>query len=304
MMEVVTYPGAVAPNRTRRVDSGAISLAVYEWGPVDGQPLFLVHGGFDFARTFDVFAPLLAERGWRVISWDQRGHGDSDHAELYSWDADIRDAISVIEAFTDQPAPVVAHSKGGAVITQLADAQPFRFSHLVNIDGIPYRRAVPDVSDHDRTRLMATEIEGWLDRRRRVATAERRPGTLDDLARRRGRMNPRLSHEWLRYLVSVGARLDDDGWRWKIDPAMRPGGFGPWRPEWSVTRLPGLNMQFLGFLAGVHEEMGWGTKFEDVRPFLPYGGQLRLLDGVGHFCHIEQPQMIADAVIEMIGDGK
>ena len=51
----------------------------------------------------------------------------------------------------------------------------------------------------------------------------------DELAARRQRMNPRLSHEWLRYLVTVGAREDIDGWRWKIDPKLRFGGFGPWR---------------------------------------------------------------------------
>ncbi len=34
--------------------------------------------GMDFARTFDVFAPKLAAGGWRVVSWDHRGHGDSD----------------------------------------------------------------------------------------------------------------------------------------------------------------------------------------------------------------------------------
>ena len=301
MVEDVVYSGAVAPTRTYRVASGAVGLAVYEWGPADGQPLFVVHGGFDFARTYDLFAPLLAQHGWRVIGWDQRGHGNSDHAELYGWDADIRDAMAVMESVTDLPAPVVAHSKGGAFMCHLADAQSFRFSHLVNIDGIPFRRAIPDVSDHDRTRLMATEVEGWLDHRRKVANAVRKPGSLDDLARRRGRMNPRLSHEWLRYLVSVGARCDADGWRWKIDPSMRFGGFGPWRPEWAVTRLPGLSMPFLGFLAGVSEEMGWGTKADDVRPYLPYGAQLHVLDGVGHFCHIEQPQLIADLVIDLIG---
>ncbi len=36
-----------------------------------------------------------------------------------------------------RPVPVIAHSKGGALMTQLADAQSFRFSHLVNLDGIP-----------------------------------------------------------------------------------------------------------------------------------------------------------------------
>ena len=37
-------------------------------------------------------------------------------------------------------------------------------------------------------------------------------------------MNPRLSNEWLEYLVTVGAREDADGWRWKLDPSMRMGG--------------------------------------------------------------------------------
>ena len=56
----------------------------------------LAHGGFDFAGTLDVFAPMLADGGWRVVSWDQRGHGDSDHAALYSWEADLRDAAAVL----------------------------------------------------------------------------------------------------------------------------------------------------------------------------------------------------------------
>jgi hypothetical protein len=42
--------------------------------------------------------------------------------------------------FTSKPAPVVGHSKGGALMIQLADAQPFRFSHLINLDGLPSKR--------------------------------------------------------------------------------------------------------------------------------------------------------------------
>ena len=70
--------------------------------------------GFDFARTFDVFAPLLADAGWRVVSWDQRGRGDSQHAALYSWEADLRDAVAVVDSVTAGALPVVGHSKGGA----------------------------------------------------------------------------------------------------------------------------------------------------------------------------------------------
>ena len=217
----------VEPDREYHVDAGGVQLAVHEWGSADADPMFLVHGGFDFARTYDVFAPKLAAAGWRVVAWDQRGHGDSAHAALYSWDGDLRDAMAVMDSITDRPAPVIGHSKGGSLMIQLADAQQFRFSHLVNLDGIPYKRLVPDVSEHDRTRMAASEISGWLDHRRRTATSERKPGTLEELARRRGRMNPRLSFEWLCHLVTVGAFEREDGWRGKIDPSMRFGGVGP-----------------------------------------------------------------------------
>src|SRR5438093_11549317 len=89
--EYVTYPGARRPDRFRRVESYGVGISVVEWGDPDAPVVMLAHGGFDFAGTFDVFAPMLAEAGWRAVSWDHRGHGDSDHAALYSWDADVRD---------------------------------------------------------------------------------------------------------------------------------------------------------------------------------------------------------------------
>src|SRR5690242_12101473 len=92
------YPGARRPDRQRRVDANGVSIAVHEWGDAAAPPLLLAHGGMDFARTMDVFAPLLAADGWRVVSWDHRGHGDSEHAALYSWDSDLRDAVHVFDS--------------------------------------------------------------------------------------------------------------------------------------------------------------------------------------------------------------
>ena len=299
--EKVSIAGAVAPDREYRVDAGGVGIAVHEWGDEGAPPLFLAHGGFDFGRTFDVFAPKLAGAGWRVVSWDQRGHGDSDHTELYSWDADIHDAAEVFDAVTSEPAPVIGHSKGGGLMMQLADAAPQRFSHLVNLDGITFRRAVPDVAEHERTRMLASDLESWLDHRRRTIGAQRKPGSIDDLARRRQRMNPRLPIEWLRYLVTVGARHDPDGWRWKLDPSIRFGGFGPWRPEWSMMRLPDIGVPVLAILGAAPDPMGWGTPVSDVLSHMPPGGHLEVLDDVGHFVHIEQPRVVADLVLEHLG---
>jgi pimeloyl-ACP methyl ester carboxylesterase len=273
---------------------------VYEWGKESDPVLFLVHGGSDFARTFDVFAPLLAAGGWRVVSWDHRGHGASDHAALYGWDADIRDALSVMASITDAPAPVVGHSKGGALMLQLCDGSPYRISRMVNIDGMPSKRRMPDVPDHDQSRMLANEIGGWLDFRHEAGASIRKPGTLEELAARRGKMNPRLSKEWLEYLVSVGAQRSEDGWRWTLDPSMRFGGFGPWRPEWSSLRMAALTIPFLGFLGTVDEPMGWGARARDVKPWLPAGGRLEVLEGVGHFIHIEEPDHVAGAVLEFL----
>jgi pimeloyl-ACP methyl ester carboxylesterase len=299
--EVVDYPGAQAPARHRDVMSHGVRLAVHEWGDADAPPLLLAHGGFDFGRTYDVFAPLLAAAGWRPVVWDQRGHGDSQHADLYSWDTDVRDAVAVLDTLGPGPVPVVGHSKGGAVMVQLATSLPHRVRALVNIDGLPSRRNSPDVPEHQRTKMMAGELAAWLDHRRALGDRQRRPGTLDGLAERRARMNPRLRHEWLRYLVTVGARLHADGWRWKIDPVLRLGGFGPWRPEWAIARLPGLSMPLLAILGMQPEMMGWGTLPEDIVPNLPPGGRLETFHDTGHFVHIEQPRRVADLVLDFLG---
>jgi pimeloyl-ACP methyl ester carboxylesterase len=300
--DVVSFPGARAPDRRRTVDSHGIRIAVHEWGDADSPPLVLAHGGFDFARTFDVFAPLLAEGGWRVVAWDQRGHGDSGHAAMYAWEADVRDALTVVNSVTSGPLPIVGHSKGGAVSLQFAASLPHRVSALVNLDGLPGRRTMPDVPDHERTKLLASELAAWLDFRRRTVTNQRRADTIEGLAERRGAMNPRLSTEWLRYLVTVGARHDPDGWRWKIDPSLRMGGFGPWRPEWAMSRLPGLGAPVLAVLGLQPERMGWGNAAEEVAGMLPAGSHTVSYDDVGHFVHIEQPHRVAALALDFLAD--
>lgn len=298
--EAVTYPGARAPDRQRTVDAWGVEICVHEWGPPEGPPVLLAHGGFDFARTYDVFAPMIADAGWRVVAWDHRGHGDSEHAALYSWEADTRDAIAVMDSTSYDPMPVIGHSKGGNMLLQMSEIIPHRISHLVNIDGMPSPHRHLEVVGHEHTRMMAEGMKNWLGHRRKIAELVRKPGTLDDLAKRRGRMNPRLSHDWLRYLVTVGGRHDSDGWRWKIDPALRFGGFGPWRHSWSLAAMLALSMPVLGIIGTEQEEMGWGITPDQLLPYLPKTARLEVFEGTGHFIHIEKPREVADMVLEFL----
>ena len=293
-------PDARRPDRTRRLDVEGVGLNVVEWGDVDAAPLMVAHGGFDFAGTLDVFAPKLAEAGRRVIAWDQRGHGDSDHAALYTWNADVRDAARVLDDLGYDQLPLLGHSKGGGLVTQLAEALPHRVSAVVNLDGIPNTRGFHHQIDKTDVDAMAEHLAGFLDHRRRATTAQRRPDSLDGLARRRAAMNPRLPVEWLRYLVTVGARRDDEGWRWKIDPSMRFGPTGPFRPEWSMPRMRGLGQPMLGVIGSEFEEMGWGTTPEEAAITLPPHAEFHVLDGVGHFVHIECPDRVAGLVLDFL----
>lgn len=293
------------------MSSSGLRIAAYEWGEPDAPTIAMAHGGFDFAGTFDVLAPMLVDGGYRVVSWDARGHCNSEHAALYSWGADLRDALSVIDAACPRrPMVFLGHSKGGGMMLDLAHAMPHRLTHLINIDGLPSKNNWPDLADHERTKMLRGELEGWLDHRQKTATAERRPGTIEEVAKRRQRMNPRLSDEWLEYLVSIGAEevSEDDaggtarGWRWKLDAGLRFGGFGPWRPEWSMQRLPGIGVPVLGVLGLEPEMMGWGTKPSDVLPNSPPVFRFEAFDDTGHFVHIEQPRRVADLVLEFLAD--
>jgi len=294
------YPGARRPDRRYSIDAAGVAISVVEWGDPDAPPIAIAHGGFDFAETFDVFAPMLADAGWRVVGWDQRGHGDSAWAQLYSWEADLRDAAAVLASLPPEPMPFIGHSKGGGLMMHLANAAPHRVSALVNLDGLPSDGTMTDVSDHERARRLRDEMDAWLSHRRTLIDKQRRPGTLDELAGRRRRMNPRLGQDWLRFLVAVGAVRDDAGWRWKLDPTMRMGGFGPWRPEWSMLRLPGIGAPVMGVVGLELEIMGWGTEPRHVLPYLPPGARFETLEGVGHFVHVEQPRLVADLVLDFL----
>lgn len=302
-VEEPSYPGARAPDRRRRVDVGGLAVSVIEWGEAEAPPLLLAHGGADFARTFDVFGPLLAAGGFRVVAWDHRGHGDSERADLYTWSADLRDAYLVLESIGRDPLPVVGHSKGAGLLANLCTAMPERFTHYVNIDGVPWRsmRRQEKGPLEQRIEGRAKWHRGFLDARRRLRGAERRPGTPDELAQRRARHNPRLPIEWLRYLVTVGARSSEDGWRWKLDPLIRMDTPGPWRPEWGLAGMKEIRVAMLVLLGRVQEPMGWGTDPDAVGPYLPASVDLEVFEDSGHFVHIEHPERVARSVLEFLG---
>jgi pimeloyl-ACP methyl ester carboxylesterase len=91
-----------------------------------GEPLVLVHGAWADGRHWSRLASEID--GFRVVSYDRRGHGRSGgrHEGIAK---DVEDLAGLIE-WLETPAHVVAGSLGASIALRLAGAQPDLFLSL------------------------------------------------------------------------------------------------------------------------------------------------------------------------------
>lgn len=100
-----------------------MKLKVHELGDGD-RTAILVHGMMSSARTWVRFAPVLAERGYRVLMPDLRGHGSSPHASSYTGDEFAADLVESLPTGADV---AIGHSLGALSLSlAVADLRPAR----------------------------------------------------------------------------------------------------------------------------------------------------------------------------------
>ena len=99
---------------------GGVTLRAHEWGRPDGPPIVFVHGWSQCEMCWDaqVRSPL-AER-FRIVTFDNRGHGMSDkpldngdYADALLWADDL---AAVIEQTSLERPVLVAWSYGGFIV--------------------------------------------------------------------------------------------------------------------------------------------------------------------------------------------
>ncbi len=115
----VLAQAAVEPYTVTSPDG--VSIAVQEAGDPNGQPIIFIHGllGSHLSWEKQVNSPELQR--YRLITYDMRGHGVSDHPKLGDAYSDGRrwadDLAAVIEGSAAQQPVIVGWSLGAAVTT-------------------------------------------------------------------------------------------------------------------------------------------------------------------------------------------
>jgi pimeloyl-ACP methyl ester carboxylesterase len=91
-------------------------LALEERGEREAAPVIFAHGFGQTRRAWSETASNVAASGWRSITYDARGHGESEWLATGEYSVDhLTDDLSLISTEVDMPPVLVGASMGGLV---------------------------------------------------------------------------------------------------------------------------------------------------------------------------------------------
>jgi pimeloyl-ACP methyl ester carboxylesterase len=142
----------------RHVQAGVLDVALYEAGPADGPPVFLMHGFPYDIHAYAEVAPLLAAKGCRVIVPYLRGYGDTrflDAATPRSGEQAAlgADLLALMDALSIPKAVLAGYDWGGRAACVVAALWPDRCTGLVSLNSYNIQNIakamVPDTPENE-----------------------------------------------------------------------------------------------------------------------------------------------------------
>ena len=107
------------------IELNGVQIAYEDTGPRGAQAVLLAHSLFFDHRMFEHQVARFSDR-YRVVAYDQRGHGATPHPKngQYGMDALTDDAAALIENLGLGPVHMVGNSMGGFVALRLGARHP------------------------------------------------------------------------------------------------------------------------------------------------------------------------------------
>jgi pimeloyl-ACP methyl ester carboxylesterase len=219
--------------RPRVLEVNGLNLHLLESGAPGAPVLCFLHGGAAHAHWFDAVTPAFTDR-FRVVSLDQRGHGESQWAvpPAYGTEDFVGDLRALMDTTGWARMILAGHSMGGHNAMTFAARHPERVAALVIIDSRP---AIPP------ERLNVMHARGL--RAPRVHPSAEAAAAAFRLLPRETLAEPAL----LAHMARAAVARRDGGWGWRFDPQTH----GERRPVDAWPLLPRITAPTLVVRGGL-----------------------------------------------------
>ena len=183
-----------------------VSLAIETRGPAGAPAVLFAHGFGQSRHAWVRAAESLAEHGWRTVTFDARGHGNSSRVKDGRYELEqFVDDLRVVARSLEAPPVLVGASMGGLLgLVAAGETHPAPFRALVLVDITPRWEAA---GVERMLGFMRANPQGFA--------------SLDEAAAEVAAYLPQRRRRKDRYELAQLLRRGGDGrLRWHWDPAM------------------------------------------------------------------------------------
>ena len=268
------------------IEGGRIAYDVTGSGPL----VVLSHGIGDRRQVYRFLAPKLAQAGYRVVSADLRGHGESSMGwkSVTGTDAitrtDVAGDLLELIRHLGGPAVIVGHSISGGAATIAAAQQPDLVSGIVEIN--PF------------TKTQKLSLGGFVRIRRYRQGMSRLMGmqllhSLRQWMRYLDVAYPTKPADYAEYMAALAAKLREPG---RMAEFMKT---GKSTPADAGAQLPNITVPALVIMGTLDPDFADPRAEGDaIVAAMPSGlGAVAMVQGAGHYPHAQSPDQVAALVI-------
>ncbi|MFJ6724690.1 alpha/beta fold hydrolase [Streptomyces sp. NPDC091281] len=267
------------------IDGGRIAYESTGRGPL----IVLSHGIGDLRQSYRFLAPLLAEAGYRVVSADLRGHGESSTGWPSISRSDVASDLIALIRHLGGPAVVVGQSLSGGAATIAAAQAPELVTAVVELN--PFTR-VPKTDVGAMLRVGRYRRGGLL----MGATVGLR--SLRMWLRYLDVAYPTKPADWAAYTELLRAKLSEPERMAQFLLTMKTDGSD------AEAHLPRVTAPTLIVMGSADPDFPDPVaEGEAIVAALPAGiGTLKVVEGAGHYLHAETPAEVAALVTRFLAD--
>ena len=280
------------------IEVRGLKIHYLEWGDRGGEPLILIHGFLDHARSWEPFVTAMQKKlskpMW-TIAPDCRGHGDSGWVGAggyYHFPDYLFDLDSLIHNLGSSPVTLMGHSMGGTISFLYTGTFPKRVKKLILVEGIgPQGLSFSDAPP--RLGRWIAEVRALRQRK----SAEY--STPEEAAKRLQRNNPRLKLELALHLAYWGMKRTGNGrWKWKFDPLHRTTAPQPFYSGQAQEFFRRIECPVL-LLWGKESRQTPRPDMQQRLEAIAHRTVVEIKDA-GHMVHHDNPEGLAEAVAEFL----